>query len=146
MRRVRLEYGTDGLELTTEASDVTVIAPRFIAGLPEEAAAFREAVRRPIGARPLRELVRAGDRGAVVIPAIPRPMPSERLLPWLFAEVPHVASRNVTIINGTGSHRPNTPAELERMVGRAVTSTYRVVNHAAQDPATLARAGTTRDG
>jgi nickel-dependent lactate racemase len=52
----------------------------------------------------------------------------------------------VTIINGTGSHRPNTPGELEQMVGRAVAATYRIVNHVAQDPAGLAFAGTTADG
>ncbi|HEY7141579.1 MAG TPA: nickel-dependent lactate racemase [Methylomirabilota bacterium] len=146
MRRVPLQYGADGLELLTEASDVTVIRPRFTDGLPDEAAAFREAVRRPLGARPLRDLVGAADRLAVVIPDITRPMPSDRLLPWLLAELGHVPARNVTIINGTGSHRANTPAELERMVGRAVASAYRIVNHAAQDPAALARVGTTRDG
>ena len=112
MKRLRLQYGTDGLELATEAADVTVIQPRFVAGLPHEAAAFHEAVRRPIGTRPLRDVIGAGDRVAIVIPDITRPMPSDRLLPWLFAELPHVPVRNVTIINGTGSHRPNTPAEL----------------------------------
>ncbi len=146
MKRLRLQYGTDGIELATDAPDVTVIEPRFVAGLPDEAAAFREAVRRPIGAPPLRDLVGATDRLAVVIPDITRPMPADRLLPWLFAELSHVPTPNVTIIVGTGSHRPNTPAELERMVGRAVASTYRVVNHAAQDPSALARAGTTRGG
>ena len=55
-------------------------------------------------------------------------------------------ARNVTIVNGTGSHRANTPAELERMVGRAVATTYRIVNHAAGDPSTLALAGQTADG
>jgi lactate racemase len=103
-------------------------------------------VRQPIGAPPLRDLVVARDRVAVVIPDITRPMPSDRLLPWLFAELSHVPARNVVIVNGTGSHRPNTPPELERMVGRAVASTYRVVNHAAQDPTELRAAGTTRDG
>ena len=78
-----------------------------------------------------------------MIPDITRPLPSDRLLPWLFAELSHVPAENFTIINGTGSHRPNTPAELERMVGRAVASTYRIVNHAAHDPSTLALAGTT---
>jgi lactate racemase len=146
MQRVRLEYGTDGLDLLTDAPDVTVIRPRFVPGRPDEAAAFREAVRRPVGTRPLRDLVGARDRLAVVIPDITRPMPSDRLLPWLFAELPHVPPEHVTIINGTGSHRANTPAELERMVGRAVASRYRIVNHAAQDPPTLARAGTSRDG
>lgn len=146
MTRVRLQYGTDGLDLATDALDVTVIEPRFVEGLPDEAVSFREAVRSPIGARPLRDIVRSNDRVAVVIPDITRPMPSDRLLPWLFAELSHVAPRNITIINGTGSHRPNTPAELERMVGRAVAATHRIVNHAAQDPAMLALAGRAKDG
>jgi nickel-dependent lactate racemase len=146
MQRLHLQYGTDGLELETDAADVTVIRPRFVDGLADEAAAFRAAVRRPIGARSLREIVGARDRVAVVIPDITRPMPSERLLPWVFAELGHVPAGNVTIINGTGSHRPNTPAELERMVGRAVASTYRIVNHAAQDPAALAPVGASPDG
>jgi Lactate racemase N-terminal domain len=85
MKRLRLQYGTDGNELATDASDVTVVEPRFVAGLSDEATAFREAVRRPIGARPLRELVATADRVAVVIPDITRPMPTDRLSPWLFA-------------------------------------------------------------
>jgi nickel-dependent lactate racemase len=146
MKRLRLQYGTDGIAVATDAVDVTVITPRFVKGLPDEAGAFREAVRRPLGARPLRDLVGARDRVAVVIADITRPLPSDRLLPWLFAEIPHVPARNVTIVIGTGSHRPNTPVEHERMVGRTVASTYRIVNHSAQDPAGLAVAGQTADG
>src|SRR5262249_24122923 len=100
MRRVRLEYGTDGIDLVTDAPHVSVIRPRFVPGLPDEAAAFREAVRRPIGACPLREVIGPRDRVAVVIPDITRPMPSDRLLPWLFAELPHVPPDRITIING----------------------------------------------
>jgi nickel-dependent lactate racemase len=146
MQRVRLEYGTDGIDLLTDAPDVTLIRPRFVPGLADEAAAFRDAVRRPLGARPLRDVVGPRDRVAVVIPDITRPMPADRLLPWLFAELSHVTRERITIINGTGSHRPNTPAELERMVGRHVASTYRIVNHAAQDRAGLVHVGASHDG
>jgi nickel-dependent lactate racemase len=146
MRRIHLQYGSSGINLETDARNVTVVEPRFVKGLPDEAAAFQDAVRKPIGAKPLRELVAAKDRVAVVIPDLTRPLPSERLLPWLFAELSHVPARNITLINGTGSHRPNTPAELERMVGKAVAAAYRIVNHVAQDPSTLDLAGTTKDG
>jgi len=146
MQRIPLQYGTGSVDLETDAPHVSVIAPRFVPGLPDEAAAFHAAVRAPIDSRPLRDLVDAGDRLAVVIPDITRPLPSHRLLPWLFEAIPHVPARNVTILVGTGSHRANTPAEIERMVGRAVAATYRVVNHAAEDPSTLALAGRTADG
>ena len=146
MRRIRLQYGADGIDLATDAPNVTVVEPRFVKGLADEAGGFRDAARNPIGTKPLRELVAATDRIAVVIPDITRPLPSERLLPWLFAELSHVPAANFTIVNGTGSHRSNTPVELEKMVGKDVASRYRIVNHTAHDPSTLALAGKTADG
>jgi nickel-dependent lactate racemase len=127
-------------------ADVTVIEPRFVPGLADERAAFVEAVRAPIGARPLREIVAAGERLAVVIPDLTRPLPSDRLLPWLFEELGHVPAERVVIVNGTGSHRANTRDELASMVGSEVLRRYRVVNHTAHDLATLAAAGKSADG
>jgi lactate racemase len=144
--RVHLEYGTEGLDVDIPSSSVDVITPRFIPGLPDEVAAFRAAVRDPIGGKPLRETVRATDRVAVVIADITRPLPSERLLPWLFAELSHVPAERITIINGTGSHRVQTPAELEQMVGADIARRYRVVNHDAHDASTLLPAGKSLDG
>jgi nickel-dependent lactate racemase len=143
---VRLQYGREGLDVDVPGTDVTVVEPRFLPGLADEAAAFREAVRRPIGARPLREVVKASDRVAVVIPDLTRPLPSGRLLPWLFAELGHVPAARFTIVNGTGSHRANTPEELAAMVGPDVLARYRVVNHTSHDPATMVPVGKSRDG
>jgi lactate racemase len=143
---IHLQYGKDGLEIDIPSSNVTTLAPRFIPGLPDEAAAFREAVRAPINSKPLRELIGANDRVAVVIPDITRPLPSDRLLTWLFAELGAVPAENFVIVNGTGSHRVNTPAELASMVGDEIASRYRIVNHNSHDPATLALAGKTADG
>jgi nickel-dependent lactate racemase len=142
----QLQYGKGELTVEIPSSDVTVLRPKHERRLPDEAAAFREAVRHPIGSAPLKEVVGATDRVAVVIPDITRPLPSDRLLPWLFEELPHVPPENFTIVNGTGSHRPNTGEELVAMVGREVASTYRVVNHNAHDPSTLAFAGRSPEG
>src|SRR6185295_128457 len=136
----------DGLSADIPSNNVTVLAPKFIEGLGDEAAAFREAVRTPIGSRPLRDLIGATDKVAVVIPDITRPLPTARLLPWLFAELAHVPAENFCIINGTGSHRENTPKELEAMVGAEVFKKYRVVNHNSHDRSTMKLAGKTPDG
>ena len=144
--RVRLQYGRDGLDVDIEAPHVTVIEPRFVPGLADEAQAFRDAVRHPIGARPLRERVSASDRVAVVVPDITRPLPSARLLPWLLAELAHVPPERFVIVSGTGSHRPNTQDELASMLGRDLLARYRVVNHVAQDAATLVPVGCSPDG
>jgi lactate racemase len=141
-----LQYGKDGLIVDIPSTNVTVLAPRFIPGIPDEAESFRDAVRAPINSKPLRELINANDRVAIVIPDITRPLPSDRLLPWLFAELSHVPAENFVIINGTGSHRSNTPKELAAMVGEEIFSRFRVVNHDSHDPATLKFAGKTTDG
>lgn len=144
--QTHLQYGQTGLTVDLPSDNVTLLAPRFVPGVPDEAAGFHAAVTAPLNSRPLKELVAATDRVAVVIPDITRPLPTERLLPWLFAELSHVPAANFVIVNGTGSHRINTPAELEKMVGAAVVRDYRVVNHNSHDPATLALAGKTTDG
>ena len=65
------------------------------------------------------------ERVAIVIPDITRPLPSDRLLPWLFEELGHVPDGNFTIVNGTGSHRANTEDELARIIARALVADYR---------------------
>jgi nickel-dependent lactate racemase len=144
--RIRLDYGKTGLELDLTGVNATVLRPCHLSGLPDEAMAFTAAVRAPLGTRPLRELVSAQETVAVVIPDGTRPLPSDRLLPWLFAELAHVPAESFTIVVGTGSHRANTQEELDRMLGPALTRRYRVVNHNAHDPATLTRVGSSRFG
>lgn len=141
--RVHLQYGRDGLAVDIPSMNVRVIEPTFVEPLRDEARALEAAVRRPIGGRPLRELVRASDRIAVVIPDITRPLPTDRLLRWLLTELAHVPTERFTVINGTGSHRGNTREELAAMVGADVLARVRVVNHNAYDPATLAPVGKT---
>lgn len=144
--KIKLQYGRSGLFLDIPSNNVTVLAPRFLEGLPDEAASFKTAVRDPIESRPLRELIGEKDKVALVIPDVTRPLPTHRLLPWLFSELAHVPSRNFVIINGTGSHRVNTEPELIEMIGSNVYSNYRIVNHDSHDAATLAPAGETFGG
>jgi nickel-dependent lactate racemase len=143
---VHLQYGRDGLDVDIPSQNVRTIEPTFVPGLPDESAAFTAALRAPIGTQPLRDLVRPHERLAVAIPDITRPLPSDRLLPWLFAELAHIPAQNVVIVNGTGSHRGNTPDELLRMVGPDILARYRIVNHDAENRAGLLPVGTRNDG
>ncbi len=144
--KVKLQYGCDLMEVDVPSADVHVLEPEFVAGLPDEEAYFRAAVSHPIASRPLRELVGGTDRLALVIPDITRPLVTDRLLRWTLAELSHVAEEKITIVNGTGSHRINTQAELAAMLGAGMLERYRVVNHTAHDPATMAPAGKSPDG
>jgi nickel-dependent lactate racemase len=144
--RINLQYGREGLAIDLPHPNVTIIEPAFVPGLPDESAAFHEAVRHPIEAPPLQTAIRTNDHVAVVIPDLTRPLPSERLLTWLFRELEHVPAKNFTIITGTGSHRANTPEELASMVGADILARYAIVNHNAFDQDTLQLAGRWPDG
>jgi lactate racemase len=144
--RVRLQYGTDGLDVTVPGHEVTVLTPRFVPGLPDEESAFFEAVRAPLAGRPLADVVGANERVAIVVADVTRPLPSDRLLPWILRELSHVPDEKITIVIGTGSHRATTTAEMLAMLGDAIVARYAVVDHSAFDPARLALVGTGIDG
>lgn len=139
--KIKLDYGQAGLEIDLSGVNATIIRPTFVEGLPDEAAAFKEAIRNPIGSKPVREIIQSGEKVAVVIPDITRALPNERLLTWLFDELDHVPAGNFVIISGTGSHRGNTEEEWVRMVGERIYRNYRCVNHDSADQGTHALAG-----
>jgi nickel-dependent lactate racemase len=143
--RVHVTYGREGLDLDLP-DDTYVVEPSEARGLPDEAAAFRSAVREPIGAPALRELVGAHERVVIVTSDITRATPNERLIPWILDELGHVPPENITVIIGTGSHRATKPEEMERMFGRAVLDRVRVVDHDAHDAAGVTYLGTTSRG
>jgi lactate racemase len=142
--KVALAYGRGRLEIDVPAQAV-VIRPEELPGLADERAAFEAAVRAPIDAPPLRELGPC-NMVAIVIADITRPSPSERLVPWIMAELAHVPRERFVIVNGTGSHRANTREELVQMLGEEIVATTRIVNHDAFDDATLTHLGRTSYG
>jgi nickel-dependent lactate racemase len=129
MGRVRLAYGRTGLEVDLPAG-ADVLEPRRMSGVADEAAAVRRALRQPIGARPLRELVPRGAAVGISVCDVTRPFPGHRLLPILLDELD---SAEVTVFVATGTHRACTDAELERMLGVEVLRAVRVVQHDAFD-------------
>ncbi len=138
--RVHLAYGRTGL--TVDLPDdlpVTVIEPQFVPGVPDERAAITAALRAPLGSPPLGELVRPTDTVAIVFSDLTRPMPNDRVLPPLLEELVRagVSDERIVLINALGTHRPQTDAELRRMLGDAVVDRYRIVQHDAWDASNL---------
>ena len=144
--RVRLAYGRDGLEVELPEERTTVIEPTFVPGLPDAEGAILTALRNPLGAPPLRQIVDANHTVAISVCDITRPMPSETLLPLLLGELRHVPPENITILIATGTHRTNTSEELVAMLGEDVVSNFRVVNHNGFDESSLECIGSTEAG
>jgi len=144
---VRLAYGRRGLDVPLpDAAQATVLEPRYVPDLPDEDAAMRAALRAPIDTPPLRDLVSPNTSVAVVFSDLTRPQPRERMLPLLLAEIEAVPAGRITLINGLGTHRPNSDVELREMLGDAILSRYRVVQHRATDADKVVCVGKTRFG
>jgi len=146
--KVMLAYGRTGLEVELPDDRTDVVEPVEAPELPAEETSIVAALRAPLGTPPLRALAGPADRVVVVVNDGTRPMRSDLVLPPLLAELAAagVPRERVTILVATGTHRPNTAAELDEMLGLRIARGYRVVNHDARDHRTLARAGTTVRG
>ncbi len=116
-----------------------VIEPKFVEGLADESASIRLALRQPIGCPPLKQLVSSKDTIAIVHSDITRPMPNDRVLPVLLAELEEagVQDQQIVLINALATHRRQTDEELARMLGNEIISRYRVIQHDAWDDANL---------
>jgi nickel-dependent lactate racemase len=123
-----LQYGKDALRINVPDHS-KVIEPSHLEGLKDDKAAVMEALQHPIGVPPLRELVKATDKVAIVISDITRPTPNHKLVPWLIEELAHVPAEQFVIINGTGTHRDQTREEFVQMLGEEIVDKVRVINH-----------------
>src|SRR6266576_6607594 len=144
--KVNLAYGQAHLTVELPDDRTTVIEPSHTPGLAEERNAVFAALDQPSGAPPLREWIKPGDRICILFTDITRATPNERLIPWLLDYLGGVPRKQITLLNQLGTHRPNTTAELERMLTPAVVQNYRVMNHEPENPDALVQLGTTRDG
>jgi len=132
--QIRMAYGRDGLALNLPAdAPVTVIEPRFVPGLPDEQASITQALRSPTGTEHLARLAGSKDSVAIVFSDLTRPMPNERVLPPLLDELAlaGVGQDRIVLINGLGTHRPQTDHELRGMLGDEIVDSCRIVQHDA---------------
>ncbi len=144
--QIRLAYGREGLSVDVP-DDADVLLPRDLPGLANEPAALTDALRHPESSAPLAERLRPDDRVVVVFSDITRPMPNARVLPTLLKEVERIVPREqITLLNALGTHRSNTPAELETMLGAEIVQRYIVRQHDAFDQSGLVDLGMTHYG
>lgn len=144
--KVSLAYGRGQLAIELPDDCTTVIEPTHQPALVDERAAVIEALEHPIGCQPLRDLIKLSDQLCILFTDITRATPNERLIPWLLDHLLDHPRNRITLLNQLGTHRPNTPAELEQMLTADVMRNYHVVNHEPENDEALVQLGETRDG
>jgi len=142
--RIHLAYGKQGLPIDLDDRlQVSVVEPKHAAAVYDPCQALEQALLDPIDSAPLQELVKSSDRVGIIFSDITRPAPNRLMIPAILSQLAHVPNDRITLFDALGTHRQQTPAELETMLGAEVTRRYRVVQNSAFDPATQVYLGKT---
>jgi len=153
---IQVEYGHSALRILAPDDCRVLEMPETPAlGNPREA--IRRSIQQPIGGNPLPTIVRdkakpAGDLTVCITTSdITRPVPYKGeagILPPLLELLLQCGIRreHITLLVGTGTHRPSTPAEKIAMFGADVVAQYKIVDHDCDDDAMLVDLGKTQSG
>lgn len=145
---MRLELGFGAGTQTVELPEQNVLAvlePNPIPVTLTGEAAVLDALAHPLGTPRLREIVKPGEKIAIITSDITRPCPTYLIMPALLDELyaAGAAPEDITLVFALGSHRPHTPAEQEKLAGARAFREIRCVDG---DPSDCVHLGTTRRG
>lgn len=127
-----LPYGrTEASVRIPEENFQGVIEPRDDAPVEDPAREIIRALEKPIGVGSLGSAASRGEKVAIVINDATRPTPTHLLLPPLLDRLTDagVKIEDVTVIIGTGAHRPATDEEIARLVGISYARRVKVISH-----------------
>lgn len=103
------------------------------------------ALEHPIGTPRLKEIVKPGEKIAIVTSDLTRPIPSYVVLPPILEELEEAGCRDedIVIVFALGSHRKQTEAEMRKLVGDKVYERYHCMDGDLDD---VVHMGTTKAG
>lgn len=107
------------------------IEPKERKGVANSRTEIERALSQPIGTKRLEELVKEGDKVAIVVDDATRATPSYLMILPLLDELNDagVKDEDVTVIFGCGTHRPVTPEETETLLGKEALERVKTISH-----------------
>lgn len=105
----------------------------------------KNALENPIGSGRLKDIVKPGEKIAIITSDITRPMPTYKVLPQLIEELEAggVKASDITLVFALGSHRKHTTEEQKHLAGEFAFNKINVVD---SDVADCVHMGTTKNG
>lgn len=105
----------------------------------------RRALENPIGTPRLKDIVKPGEKIAIITSDITRPCPTYRIMPPLLDELYSAGCRpeDITLVFALGSHRRHTPAEMLKLAGQRAINEIECVD---SDPDNCVHIGVTDCG
>ncbi|HUX21172.1 MAG TPA: nickel-dependent lactate racemase [Spirochaetia bacterium] len=145
--RVGLAYGGGRLDFDLpESAKVSVVEPEYRAPCEDPYQELREALAHPTSGPPLRERVSRGGKIGIIVNDITRATPNPVILSAIVDELGLAEDDRIVLFNATGTHRANSAAELEGMLGPEAFRRFAVVQNDARSEADHALVGRTRSG
>ncbi|HTZ16893.1 MAG TPA: nickel-dependent lactate racemase [Dissulfurispiraceae bacterium] len=116
--------------------------------LDDPVAAIRDAIRNPVGSRPLREIVKPGETITFIVNDPTRVANSNVFMPVLIEELNGIGVRDeaMQIVFALGTHRAMTQAEMIETVGADVAGRLKMHNVDCKDDSQFVYFGTTSRG
>ncbi len=150
MTTIKIPYLNTELELHVAKKNlralITERSGEYISGKSEEEL-VRESLARPYDSARLWELAAQARRVTIVTSDHTRAVPSRITLPILLEEVRRGnPEADITILIGTGLHRPTTETEQRRMFGDTIVDNERIVVNNAFEPDDFVNLGTLPSG
>ncbi len=145
----QVPYGKGVIEFSLlPGMRATLADSKPVSPVTNEKAAVAEALAHPVGTLPLSRIARPGNRICIVFTDVTRACPDHLLVPSLISELKtgRIRDEDITLLCGTGMHRPSTESEKVAKLGAEIVSRFRVIDNDPQNPAELADLGTTSGG
>lgn len=110
--------------------------------------ATREAIRKPVASKPLREVVHAGETVAIIISDITRLCGTSEILPVIVEELNSIGVKDeeITVVVATGTHRGHTHEEDITVCGEAMVKRLKIVQHDSRKSEDMVSLGKTSFG
>lgn len=130
---MKLEFGFGTGVQVVEVPDENLMGVLMSNDVPRELTNEAEVVRaleNPIGAPRLKDIVKPGEKIAVITSDITRPCPTYRIMPALLDELyaAGCAPQDITLVFALGSHRGHTPEEMAKLAGERAIREIRCVD------------------
>lgn len=134
--KIDLGFGKGVAELTIDDKNLmAVLEPNKVELRLTGAGEVRRALDNPIGTPKLGQIVKPGEKIAIITSDITRPMPSKVVLPEILKDLraAGVSDSDITVVFALGSHRKHTPEEMKTLVGEDVFAAIRCVDSDGSD-------------
>jgi len=150
--KVSIPYGSTHLTVSfPDNISVKLLIPRNVPGLRDPRVRIREALKKPIGSKPLSEIISSRDirKAVIIISDLTRPVPDNIILPEILRELNSsgIGKDKITIVVATGAHTPPSFEEIKNRIGEEVVrNVSKIEIHNAKDKSNLIYIGETSFG